>query len=139
MSTTETIAPAERARQIRDRLAELGPYPSSIEDVTAASLARYLAVRAQVLNRQILSPDGELSRHNVDLVTILFAAAHALFALHGEEHGTSTAEEIWAAWEDGCGVGEWLWDHLGGEKAGEAGALAEELLTLQLDAGEPSP
>jgi hypothetical protein len=137
MSTTETTTPAERAKQIHDRLAELGPYPRNSEDVTAASLARYLAVRAQVLNRQILSPAGELSRHNVDLVTILFAAAHALFALHGEEHGTRTAEEIWAAWEDGSGVGEWLWDHLGDEKAAEAGALAEELLTLE--AGEPTP
>lgn len=131
MNTTETTTAAERAGQIRARLAELGPYPRSIEDVTAASLARYLAVRAQVLNRQILSPDGELTRHNVDLVTILFAAAHALFALHGEEHGIRTAEEIWNAWEDGSGVGEWLWDHLGDEKADEAGVLAEEMLALR--------
>ena len=71
-------------------------------------------------------------------MTVLFAASHALRALD-EKRGTprEVAQEIWLAWEDGAGIGGWLWQHLGGEACDEIGSLAEELGAL--DDGEPSP
>jgi hypothetical protein len=130
--TTETTTPAERAKQIRARIGDIAPYPQAIRDVTASGLARHLAVRAQVIHVQQMHPDGELDRDQINLLTIMFAAAHALYALAANDSGRAdqVAAEIWSAWEDGQGVGEWLWDHLGMEVCGEAGDLAEELLKL---------
>lgn len=130
--TTETTAPAERAKQISDRLLEIAPYPET-GMITAAALARYLAVRAQVIYVQQLSPNGMMSRQQIDLMTVLFAAAHALDALgeKGRDNADQVAAQIHDAWEDGAGIGELLWGHLGSEAAAEAASLAEELLGLQ--------
>ena len=55
MSTTETTAtPAERAKALHGRLAEIAPYPDTDEAMTAQSVAAYLARRAQVISRQQL-------------------------------------------------------------------------------------
>ena len=66
-------------------------------------------------------------------VKILFAAAHALYALDASDPvlGTQAAREIRDAWDDGGGVGEWLWEHLGGAACEEIGPLADELVTLE--------
>jgi hypothetical protein len=133
MSTTETT-PADRAKQIRDRLAEIAPYPDTGEATTAKSLARWLAVRSAVINHQQLSADVPLSRSQIDLLTILFAAAHALYALDagaGPSYADPVAKEIRNAWDDGSGVGERLWGHLGSAACTEIGPLADELVTLQ--------
>ena len=131
--TTETTAPAERAKQIRDRLAEIAPYPATDETTTAKSLARWLAVRSAVINHQQLSANVPLSRGQIDLLTILFAASHALYALdaHHPVSGDKVAREIRNAWDDGGGVGEWLWEHLGSAACTEIGPLADELVALQ--------
>jgi hypothetical protein len=134
MDTAEETAPDERAKQIHARLAEIAPYPMTAEATTARSLARWLAVRAAVINCQQLSPDVPMSRSQVDLLTILFAAAHALRALCGAaptEIGDRTAREIRDAWDGPPGVGEWLWDHLGSAACAEIGPLADELAALR--------
>jgi hypothetical protein len=41
------------------------------------------------------------------------------------------AREIRNAWDDGAGVGEWLWEHLGGAACAELGPLADELATFR--------
>jgi len=127
--STETTAPAERAKQIRDRLAEIAPYPDTDEATTARSLARWLAMRSAVISHQQLSPDVPMSRGQIDLLTILFAAAHALYALDASDPvlGRQAALEIRSAWDDGAGIGEWLWEHLGGAACAEIGPLADEL------------
>ena len=132
MTAETTTQEADRAKQIHARLGEIAPYPQAIRDVTASGLARHLAVRAQVIHVQQLHPDGELDKGQVNLLTIMFAASHALYALAAIDPGRAdqAAAEIWSAWEDGQGVGEWLWDHLGTEAAGEVSDLAEELLKL---------
>jgi hypothetical protein len=132
VSTTEA-APAERAKQIRDRLNEIAPYQDTDETTTAKSLARWLAMRSAVINHQQLGSSVPLSRGQIDLLTILFAAAHALYALDASdpELGTQVAQEIRNAWDDGGGVGEWLWEHLGSAACDEIGPLADELVTLQ--------
>ncbi len=128
---------AERAKQISDRLLEIAPYPERAEQVTAQGLARYLAVRASVINHQQLSPDAPFSRSQVDLLTVLFCAAHALYALDecGRGVADQVAREIWNAWEDGGGIGEWLWDHLGTATASRIGPLADDLATAEKPAG----
>lgn len=137
MTTTETTTPAERAKQISDRLLEIGPYPERRDDVTAQGLARYFAVRATVINRQQLSPDGMMSHGQIDLLTVLFTAAHALYALDGEGRDVAdeAAAQIWNALEDGQGIGGWLWSHLGDDASREAGDLGEELLRVR----QPKP
>ena len=132
--STETTTPADRVKQIRERLHEIAPYPDTDEATTARSLARWLAMRAAVINHQQLSADVPMSRGQIDLLTILFAAAHALYALDtaiGPDYADNVAREIRNAWEDGGGVGEWLWEHLGGTVCAELGPLADELAALK--------
>lgn len=133
---TETTGRADRVKQIRDRLNEIAPYPDA-EATTARSLARWLAMRAAVINHQQLSPDVPFSRTRIDLLTVLFAAAHALYALDdlNPDAATPVAKEIRDAWDDGGGVGEWLWEHLGGAACAEIGPLADELAALDKPAG----
>ena len=42
----------------------------------------------------------------------------------------TVAQEIRDAWEAGAGIGEWLWEHLGGTACDEIGPLADELAVL---------
>ena len=131
--TTETTTPAERAKQIRERLNELAPYPDTDEATTGRTLARWLAMRSAVINHQQLSPDAPMSRGQIDLLTVLFAAGHALYALDASDPalGRQAALEIRHAWDDGGGVGEWLWEHLGSSACAEIGPLADELAALR--------
>ena len=131
--STETTTPADRVKQIRERLNEIAPYPDTDETTTAQSLGRWLAMRSAVINHQQLSPDVPMSRGQIDLLTILFAAAHALYALDASDPvlGTAVALEIRNAWDDGGGVGEWLWEHLGSAACTELGPLADELGALR--------
>ena len=80
MSTTEPT-PAGRAKQIRDRLNEIAPYPDTDEATTAASLGRWLAMRSQVISQQQLGITAPWSRDQIDLLTILFAAAMGMLWL----------------------------------------------------------
>jgi hypothetical protein len=130
--TTTEQAPADRAKQVHARLDELAPYPESAEATTAQNLARWLAVRAAVINHQQLSPGTPMSRSQVELLTILFAASHALYALDASPGNHDlTAREIRYAWDDGAGIGEWLWDHLGTAACTRIGPLADELSALR--------
>ena len=81
MSTTDEMTPAERRKQVRARLDEIGPYPADPGATTAAGLARRLSVRAAVISHQQLGPDAPFSAGQIDRLTVLFAAAHALYAL----------------------------------------------------------
>lgn len=136
--TTETTTPAERAKQISDRLLEIAPYPESTDTATALDVARYLAVRAQVISHQQLGTVAPWSRQQIDLMTILFAASHALFAAHDRDrvHADLVAREIWSAWESGDGIGELLWHHLGAEACREVGSLADELAAIEKSAAD---
>jgi len=131
--STETTTPADRVKQIRERLHEIAPYPDTDEATTGRSLARWLAIRSAVINHQQLGSAVPMSRGQIDLLTILFAAAHALYALDASDPvlGTAVALEIRNAWDDGGGVGEWLWEHLGSAACAELGPLADELAELK--------
>ena len=136
-STDETVTettPAERRKQVRARLDEIGPYPADPGATTAAGLARRLSVRAAVISHQQLGPDAPFSHGQIDRLTVLFAAAHALYALDayaGADSADAVAREIRDAWDDGGGIGEWLWDHLGSAACAEIGPLADELAALE--------
>ena len=137
MSTAETTTPAERIKQIHARLHEIAPYPETGE-VAAGDLARWLTVRAQVIFRQQITPGAKTDRGDIDLMTILYAAAHARAALDNDNpaYGAETATEIRDAWATGD-IGEWIWAYLGDDEIpAEIGDLAEELLTLQPSAEE---
>lgn len=128
---TETGTKA-RITAIRDRLNEIAPYQSD-EDVTAAGLARLMAVQAQEVHARLLGMDHEITMADIFLVQARFAAAHALSFLAGgadEDHDADLcAAQIRDAWEDGGGIGEWLYEHLG-DGAEEVAKLCAELATL---------
>jgi hypothetical protein len=127
MTTTPPTTDETKAREIHARLDELAPYPSG-GDVTAVGLARYLAKQAQVSWSRGMNGTETLSPAEVARMVSEFAAAHALLALADSDPARAdlVAAQIHDAWEDGGGVGEWTWDHLGPD-AGKISALANEL------------
>lgn len=127
----------DRKSEISRRISEIAPWPSWGDEATAASVARYLAVNAQVAFTMHITPfsgdgTGRLDPDVIARINAQFAAAHALLALQEADPAAATAvaQEISTAWNDGNGVGEWLWDHLGTETTTEVVALAEELTAL---------
>jgi hypothetical protein len=139
MSTETEPTPAERAKQIRDRLNEIAPWPEWGTEITAESVARYLAVCAQLGWIRNVTPfirDGQ--EIPVAQFAAQFAAAHALLALAevDPERARLTAAQIADAWNDGGGIGEWLWEHLTalGVDVDEIGRL--DTARLELDKPE---
>ena len=116
MTTTEV--PKTR-REIRDRLSEIAPYPKQDTPDHARALAKYLAVDAQRLwkyNLDIISMDaqfGDAYRASVQAMLGEFAALHLLMRLRETSPGLAEemSHQIRDAWDDGGGIGEWLWEH----------------------------
>lgn len=127
MTTTPPTTDDTKAREIHAKLDELAPYPSA-GDVTATGLARYLAKQAQVSWARGMNGPGHLTPAEVARMVSEFAAAHALLALADCDPARAdlVASQIHDAWEDGGGVGEWTWDHLGPD-AKDIAALTSEL------------
>lgn len=138
---TETTMTQE---QIRARQNEIAPYPEWGTKVTGESLARYLAVLAQLGWSRNVTPfirdDQEIPPQQV---AANFAAAHALLALHeaDPEKAALTAAQIADAWNDGGGIGEWLYEHLTrlGVDPDEVARLDEARLALQNARREAAP
>jgi alkanesulfonate monooxygenase SsuD/methylene tetrahydromethanopterin reductase-like flavin-dependent oxidoreductase (luciferase family) len=143
--TTDTKTAAERVREIRAQLDAIAPLPEQGRPVTAIALARHLAVRAQERFTMMLHP---LVPVDPTQVAAMYAAAHALLALAGSRHAGPeldlgipaavprafrdchpdlAAAQIRDAWEDGGGIGEWLWDILGEKTVNAVYALVEEM------------
>ena len=124
-----------KIREIRAQLDAIAPLP---EDgaVTAKSLAEHFAVRAQERFTRMLHPLAEVEQVQVSAMCAEFAAAHALIALDAcrSRSGNLTAAQIRDAICDGGGVGEWLWEHLGGETSARVAALAEQMAEAQAGA-----
>ena len=117
----------ERAREIRAELDKLAPYPDG-EDVTARSLARWLAMEAQLAWARVAGMDHPVTPADIGIMTGYFAGAHALLAFAEDDGRAFGADEaavqIREAFEP-PGIGEWLWEHLG-DDAEKIAALAEE-------------
>lgn len=130
MTTPPTNPDDTKARKIHAKLDELAPYPAA-GDVTATGLARYLAKQATVSWARGMNGPDHLTPAEVARMVSEFAAAHALLALADCDPARAdlVAAQIHGAWEDGGGVGEWTWDHLGPD-AREIGELAYELAAL---------
>ena len=116
-----------RAWEIRAELDKLAPYPDG-EDVTARSLARWLAMEAQLAWARMTGMDHPITMGDVGIVQGYFAAAHALLKLAevDEVAADECAGQIRDAFGDGGSIGEFLWEHHGGH-AKAIGALADEL------------
>jgi hypothetical protein len=127
MTTTPPTTDDTKAREIHAKLDALAPYPSA-GDVTATGMARYLAKQAQVSWVRGMDSPGCLDRVEVARMMSEFAAAHALSAFADSDPAGAdlAAAQIHDAWEDGGGVGEWIWDLLA-PVATEIAALTNEL------------
>jgi|ERR1051325_1327179 hypothetical protein len=92
----------------------LAPYPTSAEDVTADKLAAHLAVCAQRRFRQNMDA-AELDRTALNLFTKEWAVVFLLREIQ-ERAGVRIADDLaralWESWEDGSGLGEFLWEWL---------------------------
>lgn len=120
--------PMRRVAEIRAELIRLAPCPTADDDdLTAVKVARYLAMEAQVIWARMTSMDWPITPAEIGNLTAHFTAAHALLALDAVNAVAAyqTAAEIVNAWEDGGGVGEWLWEHHGGNAQRIADLTAE--------------
>jgi hypothetical protein len=115
-----------RLREIRAKLDAIAPFPEA-GNVTAEALARYFGVRAQERFTKMLHPAGQADVTQVAAMSAEFAAAHALYALAPLQLSALAAAQIRDAIEDGGGIGEWLYEHLGKETASAVSVLAEQL------------
>lgn len=121
-----------RLREIRAKLDAIAPYDPD-GTVTAAGLAKCMAVSAQIRWVQMWQPGGTENTDRMAAMLAAHAAARALEALArrdvnppGENASDYIASEIRDAQEDGEGVGAWLWEYLGEETARAVTALTEE-------------
>ena len=107
-----------KVREIGERLNAIAPYPQP-ETLTAAGLARYLAVKAQVAYVNSLDPAAAPpGPADIGRMAAEFAAAHALYAFTDVAPKTANlvAAQIYDAIAgDGDLLGEWLSAHLGEE------------------------
>lgn len=115
-----------RAQEIWAELNKLAPLPDG-ESVTAASLARWMALEAQLAWARITGPDDPVTETDIAILQGSFAASHALLAFAEVDHvaADEAAVQIREAFNP-PGIGEWLYEHLG-DDAGAIGALAKEL------------
>jgi hypothetical protein len=98
-----------------NHLNDLAPYPRSVDEATAETLIRHLAVSAQyrmTVNDTLVdcrTPD-ERTRYldNVGLLIGEHSLAKALRALieHAPAQADEVAKQVWVAWEDGATIAE---------------------------------
>jgi hypothetical protein len=110
-------------------LDEIAPYPRTVEEATAESVALHLVAEGYMLNsrrsglmRKMVEAEGTpehaaaMERYAINLsaVTADYAAAKALRTIAAEdaELADTLAKAIWRFWEDGAAVGEELWHWL---------------------------
>lgn len=141
MTATETAVPTT-LEGIRARLREIAPYPAPDDPAAAMKLARYMTVQGLRRNSRCLDtavgPDVTLSMDAVSALQFQYAVVHLLAALGRGEAGPDSANvlsaEILGAWDDGAGIGEWLWEHAQalGIDPGEVNRLAEAEAALEV-------
>lgn len=92
-------------------LNDIAPYPRSVDEVTAYSLGRHLAVQAWVqrTHRRTATSGTDWEWSTSEIVN-LFAIVWLLRALQAvaPETADEAAKDLWLAWEDGGALGEWL-------------------------------
>lgn len=108
---------------ISGRLNEIAPYPEMGTPDQARAVAAYLAVSVQrrwTYTLDILTAgdmdgdmDGDTYWMTVQAMLAEFAALHLLMRLRetNPELAEEVAVQIREAWDDGAGVGEWVWTH----------------------------
>lgn len=97
-----------------DSAKRLAPYPTRAEDVTAEALAKHIAVAAQHRYRITLDA-AELDRTEMTLFVQEWGVVYLLREIQersGVEVADAVARDLWEAWEDGSGLGEFLWEWL---------------------------
>lgn len=92
----------------------LAPYPTSAEDVTAERLAAHLAVSAQ---RRYLATinAAEFDRTTMNLFVKEWGVIYLLREAEeraGMAFADRLARDLWEAWNDGSGLGEFLYEWL---------------------------
>lgn len=92
-------------------LNDIAPYPRHEAEATADALARNLTVVAQFNWRRMLDTDtGEDTRAATNLLVNLYGIVKVLKALQAvaPETADEVARDLWADWQDGGALGEWL-------------------------------
>jgi hypothetical protein len=99
-------------------LNDLAPYPLRYEEVTAEGLAKAIAVRAQA-DKARLDHMTVTSGLEWDAVIFAITKGYANTLLlrglieHAPKHADEVARTLWAEWQDGTGLAEWLAEWLG--------------------------
>jgi hypothetical protein len=92
-------------------LNDIAPYPRREADATADAMARNLTVVAQLNWRRMLDTEtAEDTRAATNLLVNLYGIVKLLKALQAvaPETADEAARDLWADWQDGGALGEWL-------------------------------
>src|SRR5690349_9292303 len=90
------------------------PYPTRSEDVTADGLAKHLAVAAQ-RDFRATQDAAEIDKNQMARFVYEWGIVYLLREAQ-ERAGVRVADDLarglWENWNDGSGLGEWLWEWL---------------------------
>lgn len=118
-----------------ETLDDLGPWPTNSEDATAEAVGKAIAVRAYARMARIHAPDRDLFKEDPDQyraeINVLVNEYGVVWLLKvlTEFHrdvADDAARELWAEWEAGDSLGEWLWEWLDGW-----GIDAEQIIQIE--------
>lgn len=115
-------------------LNDIAPYPQDQDEVTAEKLTRNLAVYAQANFRWMLDDASDGKRREAMMQVVnLYGLVKILraFTERDPEGADEVARELWADWDAGDSLGEWLWEWLteygiDPEQVAEAAATTQE-------------
>ncbi len=104
----------------KSHLDDLAPYPRTVQEVTADSLAKALAVRAHYRQSKLNDPRSELLKGRLFAMTAgtivseygLIELLAALAKHAGVEVADEMARSLWSDWEDGQAVAVGLWQYV---------------------------
>lgn len=98
---------------IMARYREIAPPLEPSAEAPVWDMSRSLLLSAQRGFSRMLSPDTPTDMTAITAMLVQFAALHMLRHLQQADPVAAErlAREIASAWDDGGGVGEWLWEH----------------------------
>ncbi|MFD1546926.1 hypothetical protein [Nonomuraea guangzhouensis] len=100
----------------RHPLADIAPYPATVDDATADALVKHFAAFGLMHNwlatEFVPGKEDTQWRQSVACVVSSFTTAYMLAELEdkaGLQAADAAARELWSSWEAGDAVAGWLW------------------------------
>lgn len=93
-------------------LDKIAPYPKSVKDATAETMARHFTAFAQMHWRLATDhPSADNARQSTNMAIAYYGLAYLLREMPARD-GDRVATSLWETWDSGMGVGVDLWEWL---------------------------